>query len=168
MNFYLTGFMGSGKTYWGKIWSKKFHLNFLDLDEKIEAERKRSINEIFKLDGEEAFRKVESEALRNTQSLQSTLIACGGGTPCFHHNMKRMNDTGITIYLKTDLAILLQRLAGEFNNRPLLKDVPKSRWESELSQLLSQREPFYLQSNYIFDSQEMNADSFLSLIGTLF
>ena len=100
-NIYLLGFMGSGKSFFGKYLSKKFNLNYLDLDEFIEASLNFSIPQIFSSIGEEGFRKTEANLLRKTVDFKQNIISCGGGTPCFHDNMKWIKDHGISIYLKT-------------------------------------------------------------------
>jgi len=94
--FYLIGFMGSGKSFLGRRLANALQLPFLDLDDYLEEWSGRSIPRIFEESGEEAFRKLESEALRDTARLPSAVIACGGGTPCFGDNMAWMNAHGIT------------------------------------------------------------------------
>ena len=87
-NIYLLGFMGSGKSYLGKWLSEKFNLNFLDLDQFIEDSTQLSIPQIFSSIGEEGFREQEANLLRKTTDFNQYIISCGGGTPCFHDNMK--------------------------------------------------------------------------------
>jgi shikimate kinase len=63
MKIFLMGFMGSGKTHWGRQLSKKLEFPFFDLDEMIMQLANKSITEIFEQDGEEKFRTLEKEAL---------------------------------------------------------------------------------------------------------
>ena len=76
MNIYLIGMMGSGKSTIGHMVGDKMQLSFIDLDQEIENLTGKTINEIFKKDGEEFFRKVESDCLRLHSN---TVLACGGG-----------------------------------------------------------------------------------------
>jgi shikimate kinase len=99
MLFFLIGFMGSGKSHWGKLWAAEYKLGFIDMDEEIEIRERKSVSEIFDSKGEDYFRSVEAGLLRTYEEIGSSIIACGGGTPCFHNNLKWMNEHGLTIYL---------------------------------------------------------------------
>ena len=84
MKIFLIGFMGSGKTYWGKRLSEKMDIPFFDLDEKIVEHEEKPITQIFAEDGEEYFRLLEKDVLHLlTESHETFVMACGGGTPCF-------------------------------------------------------------------------------------
>ena len=127
MALFLIGFMASGKTTFGKALSKKKNLRFIDLDEYIEQSEGMSISDIFREYGEEGFRKIERKALLAVADMQSTVIACGGGTPCFFDNMEVMNDAGTTLFLKASIPVLVERLHMENAKRPLVAG--KSREE---------------------------------------
>jgi len=79
---FLTGLPGVGKTYWGKKWAEENNWSFIDLDRSIELTAGRTIADIFKKDGEPAFRKIEAESLKIIIDSISgdTIIAVGGGT----------------------------------------------------------------------------------------
>src|SRR6187401_1227795 len=109
MKIFLVGFMGSGKTYWGKIWAQKNAMNFFDLDALIEEQEKKTIAAIFETEGEEYFREKEAMVLRTLPGANDCIIACGGGTPCYHDNMKWMNEHGGTVYLDTTVRDLFER-----------------------------------------------------------
>ena len=84
MKIYLIGFMGCGKSHWGKQLSEKLKLPFFDLDEEIVKEENKTITEIFAKDGEEYFRQKEKDVLYTlTEKHHSFVLATGGGTPCF-------------------------------------------------------------------------------------
>ena len=88
MKIFLIGFMGSGKTHWGKELSKKMSIPFFDLDEKIVEHEDKSIVQIFAEEGEEYFRLLEKDVLHLlTESHETFVMACGGGTPCFFNNI---------------------------------------------------------------------------------
>ena len=103
------GFMGSGKTHWGAKWSEAFDIKHYDLDEEIEKKEGKNVTAIFEEKGEEAFRKIEKEMLESFLKKDDFILSCGGGAPCFHKNMKQMNNAGVTIYLKCSAAELAQR-----------------------------------------------------------
>src|SRR5687767_8125439 len=114
MRIYLIGFMGSGKSHWGRLLSSKLTLPFFDLDKQIVEEEKKPIVEIFEEKGEEYFRMLEKEALYIlTESHESFVMACGGGTPCYFNNIDYMNSNGTTVWLNTRLDVLFNRLLEE-------------------------------------------------------
>lgn len=118
MNIYLIGMMGSGKSTIGKMVAQKMRLPFIDLDLEIENFAGKPINEIFKKDSEEFFRKIESECLKTHSN---SILACGGGIVSKNENISYINKHGKTILLTAPLSELYQRLSGT-NNRPLLKN----------------------------------------------
>ena len=124
MKIFLIGFMGSGKTHWGRQLSEKLKLPFFDLDEQIVFAEKKTINEIFAEKGEEYFRMKEKELLHTiTESYGSFIMSCGGGAPCYFNNIEYMNRAGTTVWLNTPLEILFKRLLKEKEQRPLIKDL---------------------------------------------
>src|SRR5437773_11285939 len=96
---FLMGFMGSGKTFFGKQLAQLLNYEFIDLDELIGKNEGATIAEIFFSKGEAYFRSKESSLLKSLSQNENAVIATGGGTPCFHDNMKWMNEHGITVYL---------------------------------------------------------------------
>ena len=149
-NIYLLGFMGSGKSYIGKWLSEKFNLNFLDLDQFIEDSTQLSIPQIFSSNGEEGFREQEANLLRKTTDFNQYIISCGGGTPCFHDNMKWIKDHGISIYLKTSEELLFKRLNNQKTGRPLISSMSDDDLRHFISIKISEREKFYEQADYLY------------------
>ena len=88
MRVFIVGFMGSGKSFWGRRWANILGLDFIDLDELIEHKLGKTVSQIFEQQGEELFREVEATELRLISNRENTIISCGGGTPCFHGNME--------------------------------------------------------------------------------
>src|SRR5688572_14636881 len=97
LRIFLIGFMGAGKTYWGKQLAEHWDLPYYDLDEVIVAEEEMAVSDIFSTKGEDYFRERESAILRGLVKQERFLISCGGGTPCFQDNMDFMNENGTTI-----------------------------------------------------------------------
>lgn len=149
-NIYLLGFMGCGKSYLGKWLSEKFNLNFLDLDQFIEDSTQLSIPQIFSSNGEEGFREQEANLLRKTTDFNQYIISCGGGTPCFHDNMKWIKNHGISIYLKTSEELLFKRLNNQKTGRPLISSMSDDDLRHFISIKISEREKFYEQADYLY------------------
>jgi shikimate kinase len=149
MKVYLIGLPGSGKSFLGKKLAEEARVPFIDLDKVIEQEAGISISKIFSEKGEEYFRNLEAVALRQHSKAMDFVMACGGGTPCFHDNMKFINESGTSIFLNTSLKEIIHRLqaTGEKEVRPLLT----GSLEQKLRDLLLQRISFYRQAPIILD-----------------
>ncbi|MBC7627257.1 shikimate kinase [Ferruginibacter sp.] len=163
MIFFLIGFMGSGKTHWGKIWSQTHGCTFIDLDEHIEKKEGQTVADIFEHKGEKYFRKIEAETLRSFKGLNNTIVACGGGTPCFYENMQWMNEYGITIYLSTSSPKILERVLLEQEKRPLLKKMNPAELLFFIEQKLKERAPFYNAAKHILPSENLSNQTFGNL-----
>ncbi len=148
---YIIGFMGSGKTTAGKKLASALGWSFADLDEIIETEQKKSIEKIFAESGEDYFRRLENSALRNFDNDTNTVIATGGGAPCYPGNIDFMKETGIIIYLKMTVAEIVSRLEGEQDSRPLVKGLKGEDLKKYIEQKLAEREPFYSQATITED-----------------
>ena len=86
--------MGTGKTSAGKEVAKKKKWQFVDLDELIELQEKRSISDIFAKDGEPHFRKIERNVLTKVSKEENFVVACGGGIVLDKENIKVMKEEG--------------------------------------------------------------------------
>ncbi len=139
--------MGSGKTKIGRKLAEALAFSFVDLDDRIEEESGRSISEIFRQEGESRFRELEQRALQATHSLQQTIIATGGGTPCFFDNLSWMNRHGLTFYLEVAPEILAQRLQSQTHHRPLLAGKTSEDLIHFIQQKLEARLPYYRQAH---------------------
>ena len=140
---YIIGFMGSGKTTAGKKLSGFLGWNHLDLDTLITEREGRSISDIFEASGEEYFRSLESNLLRDMPIAGNTVISVGGGAPCSDENIRFMKETGLVVYLKKTPGQLFSRLSGEPGKRPLLTRLTKEEMLKYIRIKLEEREPFY-------------------------
>ena len=121
MKIYLIGMPGSGKSTLGKLLSKNLNLSFIDLDKEIETKSGKTIEKIFQIDGEKRFRELEKDMLKmSSDQNESFVMSTGGGAPCYHDNMKFMNKSGITVFLKVSVPELERRLQSGKVVRPLL------------------------------------------------
>ena len=157
--FFLIGFMGSGKSHWGKIWAEKNGLDFFDLDELIEEREKKSIADIFATDGEDYFRQKEAMVLKSLAGTGNCIIACGGGAPCYHDNMKWMNEHGTTVYLESTVQEIFERVLPEQDKRPLIRKLGITELISFIEHKLKEREPFYSKATYSLHTDGLNSSS---------
>ena len=121
MNIFIVGPMGSGKSTVGKIISSELFLNFFDTDEEIESRTGASIDWIFDLEGEEGFRKRESQILEEMVQQNSIVLSTGGGIILSEPNRELLSSRGTVFYLATPIETQLERTSKD-KDRPLLKN----------------------------------------------
>ncbi len=136
---FLVGPMGSGKTTLGRRAARILGLEFLDCDEEIEHRTGASVNLIFDIEGEEGFRKRESEMLAELGERDRVLVATGGGVVTRRSNRELLRGAGLVVWLQTPVEQQLRRLELD-RKRPLLQ-APDRR--ARLEQLASERDPLY-------------------------
>ena len=161
---FLVGMMGSGKSYWTKLLSKKLKTGGYDLDFLIESNEERTIAEIFAEDGDDYFRKQEAKILRWFKEKKSFVLGTGGGTPCYHENMDWMNKNGITIFIDPPIDELVQRLIPEKSHRPLIQNIPDADLASFLTNKRQERIDFYLQAKVHVTGADLQEKNFLKII----
>jgi shikimate kinase len=148
-NLILTGFMGSGKSTVGRMLAKEMKTFFLDTDLLIENFENKSISEIFKSEGEKAFREKERycfEWIKN--NVLNTIVSVGGGFPVYIPEIK---EAGVVIYLKVDFESILKRMnEEEIKKRPLFKDIKKAK------ELFEKRSKIYEElADFIVENTDM-------------
>lgn len=163
---YIIGFMGSGKSTAGRKLAASLGWAFIDLDRKIEEFARKTIPRIFSEEGEEQFRKIESEVLKDLTNTENTIVSTGGGTPCHGSNMEYMLRTGVTIYLKMTPDQLARRLLNSSGERPLLKNIPDDKLPVFIEEKLSHREQWYKKADIIVDGLSLNIELLKSMIGS--
>ena len=121
MNIFIVGPMGSGKSTVGKIISDELFLDFYDTDEEIEERTGASIDWIFDLEGEDGFRKRESEMLEEMVQKNSIVLSTGGGIILALSNRELLSSRGTVFYLSTPISVQIDRTSKD-KDRPLLKN----------------------------------------------
>jgi len=156
--------MGSGKSTLGKRLASMMSLPFIDLDSEIEKLEGRPVSEIFRTEGEEYFRRVESETLHNISPATGAVVATGGGAPCHGKNLDFMNITGLTVYLKMAPAALASRLAASKESRPLIAGLSGEKLLQFIEEKLVEREPYYSKASIVFDGLSADAAKLKEII----
>jgi shikimate kinase len=134
--------MGSGKTTIGQLLAKDVGYGFVDTDAVIEQVAGQSIPEIFAKSGEEAFRQLETQVLKQVAANVRLAIATGGGIVLKRENWSYLHH-GLTIWLDVPVDLLCIRLKDD-TNRPLLQDTDLRQ---KLHSILEQRQPLYAQAD---------------------
>ena len=139
-NIVLCGFMGSGKSTIGNLLSKKMGMAFIDLDAYIEKKENKSVSQIFEESGEEYFRQLERDAVKELAYKKSIILATGGGTLTFQENVDVLrNADNKIILLDLPVEVVSQRLKND-TKRPLLNRPDK---EKVMRELYEKRLPLY-------------------------
>jgi shikimate kinase len=142
---YLVGFMGSGKSTIGRMYAEEIGWRFGDLDDDIEAARKKSISDLFAELGEDAFRDIESEAIRHrvlsVRRGMPTVLALGGGAFTREENIETLQENGVTVWIDTPFEIVSRRVSIS-NHRPLAREPKK------FAELYESRRAYYSRAEY--------------------
>ncbi len=155
-NVYLIGPMGSGKTSIGQRLARLLGMEFLDNDQELERQTGASVSLIFDLEGEEGFRRRETDMLRKLVARKNILLATGGGTVVRGENRELLKNSGLVVYLRTSVEQQLKRLSQD-KSRPLLQSGNR---EEKLARLAKERNPLYEQVAHLtFPSQNRGLDA---------
>lgn len=150
-NIIIVGFMGTGKTTIATRLAARLKMDYLSTDDLIEKREKRTINEIFTKDGEDRFRDIESEIVREVSGMENAVIDAGGGAVLREENMVNFKSNGIVICLTADEEVVMER-TKKYKHRPLLNvEDPKQRIRS----LLAKRAPYYAKADHCIDTGKL-------------
>ena len=136
---FLVGMMGAGKTTLGRQLAKTLNREFVDLDLALEERCGVPVAVIFEIEGEEGFRKRESQLLDHYSQQAGIVLATGGGAVLAEQNRQMLKERGVVVYLRATSEELYQRVARD-RQRPLLQtEDPRAR----VAELLTLRAPLY-------------------------
>lgn len=150
----LVGLSGSGKTAAGRLAAAALEAPFHDIDALIEEREAASIGRIFAERGEEAFRRLEREAVRQALDGRPAVIAPGGGWLAQSGSAEEAADRATLVYLRTSPHVAAARVAHE-GSRPLLEGADPV---ALLRQLLEQREAVYLTAPSVVETDTRTAE----------
>jgi len=160
--------MGSGKSSVGEKLSAIISYDYLDLDNYIQQKEGKTISEIFKNKGEIYFRTIESKYLEEIiGTADNTVISLGGGTPCYGQNMKTIKSSknASSVYLKTSIASLSERLFSERDERPLISHLKNREELNEfIGKHLFERFSYYDQSDITVNTDQKTIDEVVEAI----
>lgn len=160
----LVGLMGAGKTCIGRELARRLGVDFVDADAEIESAANCSIEDIFRVYGEKEFRDGERRVITRLLNGPVQVLATGGGAYMDPETRARIRDKGISIWLRADLDLLVNRVARR-NNRPLLKD---GEPREILGRLIDERYPIYAEADIVVDSgreaPEVTSDRVLAAV----
>lgn len=130
-NIVLIGFMGAGKSTISDYLSMMFDMKLVEMDQEISERQEMSIPDIFATYGEEYFRNLETELLKELQTGRNCIISCGGGVAMREQNVTEMKKNGRVVLLTASPETIYERVKDS-NDRPLLKDNNNVEYIAEL------------------------------------
>lgn len=147
----LVGLMGAGKTSVGRRLAEKLGIPFVDADHEIEAAAGKPIKEIFADHGEAYFREGERRVIQRLIGNGAQVLATGGGAYINDETRARIQEHGISVWLRAALPLLMKRV-GKRNDRPLLMaDDP----EGIMRGLMEKRYPIYALADVTVESRDV-------------
>ncbi len=151
----LVGLMGAGKSKIGRRLAARLNVAFFDSDDEIEEAAGETIEEIFANRGERVFRDGERRVIARLLARPVHVLATGGGAFMDEATRRVIGRSGVSLWLRADLDVLVSRVSRR-NNRPLLKS---GDTRAILGELIAQRYPVYAEANVIVDSGEGSPES---------
>lgn len=158
----LVGLMGAGKSTVGRKLAKALELPFVDSDEAIEEAAGCSISDIFVMHGEPAFRDLERKVIARLLTGEMLVLATGGGAWMQEAVRDIIRQHAVTVWLKADIDVLLERVSKR-NHRPILEKGDK---RSILTTLMDERYPVYAEADITIDSNRGSQEAIVKRIHT--
>ena len=161
---FLIGFMGAGKSTLGKKLAKAIGYQFVDSDKEISNQQGVTISVLFDTKGEAYFRQLEKEFIEQLDSNENYIVATGGGLPIYTNLMNKLNEKGITLYLRVKPSTLLLRLKEGQKKRPLIANLNEEQLHAFISEKLVERESTYLKAQLIVDEPDQKIEKLIHLL----
>ncbi|MEQ1650209.1 MAG: shikimate kinase [Hyphomicrobiaceae bacterium] len=150
----MVGLMGSGKTSVGRRLAILLDISFVDADEEIEKSADKTIKEIFADHGEDYFRNGERRVISRLLKAGPQVLATGGGAFMNPETRSNIATSGVSVWLKGDLAMLMRRVRRRAN-RPLLQTADP---EATMRHLMDLRYPVYANADVTVESRDVPHD----------
>ncbi|MCO5059832.1 MAG: shikimate kinase [Rhizobiaceae bacterium] len=163
----LVGLMGAGKTAIGRKVAAALSLRFVDSDHEIENVSRMTVPELFERYGEAEFRALERRVIGRLVKDGPQVMATGGGAFMNDQTRRLIGRHGLSVWLKADLDILMDRVAKR-QNRPLLKTADP---RATMARLMDERYPVYALADVTVktrdEKREIIADEVIEAVATL-
>ncbi len=154
--------MATGKTTVAKAIAQRLGRKYVSIDDMISDKTKKTVSQIFKEEGEETFRKMEIEVVKEVAGMRNVVIDCGGGVVVNKMNIERLKQDGFIILLKASPATIIERNLKNGRKRPLLEVEDQSK---AVKELLARRAKLYETSaDYEVDTTNLTVEQVVEKI----
>lgn len=169
MNLVLIGYRGTGKTTVARLVAERLGWDWIDADVEIERQAGKSIADIFRDDGESAFRDLEAQVVAELTARSSWVLALGGGAILRPENRRQIAAAGPAVWLTATAPTIHQRMTGDPTTAGKRPNLTSRGGLHEIEELLAQREPLYRQcADHTVDTEgkspEQVADEIVQLL----
>lgn len=161
---YLVGYMGAGKTTTAKRLAGRLGWEVVDTDALFEEKYRISVDDFFQKYDEPLYRKLESEVLKSTETMEHMVISTGGGTACYFDNMEWMNQHGLTVFLQISPKAAVDRVLHSRHKRPLARGKSEEELMEYVNWHYTSRMPFYEQAKITVKSEDLDLEALLERI----
>ena len=161
---YLVGYMGAGKTTTARRLANQLGWQVADTDALFEEKYKISVCDFFNKYDEPLYRKLESEVLKETESLENVVVSTGGGTACYFDNMEWMNQHGLTIFMCISPQAAVDRVIHSRHKRPLVEGKSEEELTDFVNQHYASRIPFYEKAQITVKSENLDLDGLMKTV----
>ena len=150
----FVGLMGAGKTAIGRKAATLLGLPFIDSDHEIESVSRMTIPELFERYGEPEFRALEQRVIQRLLEAGPQVLSTGGGAFMNAQTRRHIAEAGISVWLKADLDLLMDRVSRK-QNRPLLQNADP---RGALKRLMDERYPVYAEASIVVETRDAGKD----------
>ena len=158
---YIVGYMGAGKTTAARHLASHLGWEVVDTDALFEEKYKISVCDFFNKYDEPLYRKLESEVLKSTESLENVVVSTGGGTACYFDNMEWMNQHGLTVFLRISPKAAVDRVIHSRHKRPLVEGKSEEELIEFVNSHYASRLPFYELAQITVKSEDFDLEALL-------
>lgn len=160
----LVGLPGAGKTTHGRHAARHMHRPFIDLDKRVAHLAGRSVSDIFRIEGEVAFRAHERLATAALSLEPASIVAPGGGWVLDPANVALVKPAATVVWLQVSPRVAVQRMGGRIRLRPLLAEGDPV---AKLTALLAAREARYATADAVIDTEALDWQGVVHAIAAL-
>ena len=161
---YIVGYMGAGKTTVARRLANRLGWEVVDTDALFEEKYRISVDDFFRKYDEPLYRKLESQVLKETESLEKVVVSTGGGTACYFDNMEWMNQHGLTVFIRISSKAVVDRLLHAKRKRPLAEGKTETELTSFVNHHYTARLPFYEQAKITVKAEDLDLENLIKQI----